>query len=400
VTTSPDGLKSRTLAKGVWKLCDENRQRVFLMRSQHQHKSSAFFFLAFVLTACFPLVASSAEKSLTRITIGISPFQDTLLPTIGKEKGWFESEGLDVVFKTLAWNAMMPAVASNAVDIATYNTTGIVAVYNKQPEITFWYPWNIFTQGAALMGRPNIGLKTMKNFEKEGMAHRDAVKSTVQQLKAKTIVTTMGSDMGKAVVMATGDNGLSRSDYKIIDMDPDQGLAAFISGTGDAYLGGIPQRTRLTKEGYLTLLSGPDIAPVPLNGWVTTKAFAEKNKESLLKLQHVMFRIIRYTNANQDVVAKAITDRLNQETGAKMTIAEFKRFWNEIENYPNNAAEVQKDILNQDGFAYWKRTWDNDNQYFVEIEKLIPIKVPYDAFWGDKVQKEYVEKYGDNETGF
>jgi hypothetical protein len=61
---------------------------------------------------------------------------------------------------------------------------------------------------------------------------------------------------------------------------------------------------------------------------------------------------------------------------------------------------VQKDILNQDGFAYWKRTWDNDNQYFVEIEKLIPIKVPYDAFWGDKVQKEYVEKYGDNETGF
>jgi len=370
------------------------------MRNQKNNKCPGLKLLAFASVLFFPLVATPVEKNLTRITIGISPFQDTLLPIIGKEKGWFEKEGLDVVFKTLAWNAMMPAVASNAVDLAVYNTTGVVAVYNKQPDITFWYPWNIFTQGAALMGRPNIGLKTVKDFEKEGMAHREAVKATVQQLKAKTVVTTMGSDMGKAVVIVTDDNGLSRSDYKIVDMDPDQGLAAFISGTGDAYLGGIPQRTRLTKEGYLTLLSGPDIAPVPLNGWVTTKEFAEKNKDSLLKIQHVMFKIIRYTNANQDDVAKTITDRLNQETGAKMTIADFKRFWNEIENYPNNAAEVQKEILDQSGFAYWKRTWDNDNKYFVEVDKLIPAKVPYDAFWGDEVQKEYVDKYGDNETGF
>jgi NitT/TauT family transport system substrate-binding protein len=378
----------------------KNYTKLLVMRNQHETKCFVFTMIAIVVVACFPLVASSAEKNLARITIGISPFQDTLLPMIGKEKGWFEDEGLDVAFKMLAWNAMMPAVASNAVDLAVYNTTGVVAVYNKQPDITFWYPWNIFTQGAALMGRPNIGLKTVKDFEKEGMAHREAVKATVQQLRAKTVVTTMGSDMGKAVVIVTDDNGLNRSDYKIIDMDPDQGLAAFISGTGDAYLGGIPQRTRLTKEGYLTLLSGPDIAPVPLNGWVTTKEFAEKNQESLLKVQHVMFKIIRYTNANQDEVAKLITDRLNQETGAKMTTADFKRFWNEIENYPSNAADVQKEILDSDGFAYWKRTWDNDNKYFVEVDKLIPAKVPYDAFWGDKVQKQYIEKYGDHETGF
>jgi ABC-type nitrate/sulfonate/bicarbonate transport system substrate-binding protein len=137
----------------------KNYTKLLLMRNQHENKCFVFKMLAIVVVACFPLVASSAEKNLARITIGISPFQDTLLPIIGKEKGWFESEGLDVVFKMLAWNAMMPAVASNGVDLAVYNTTGVVAVYNKQPDITFWYPWNIFTQGAALMGRPNIGPK-------------------------------------------------------------------------------------------------------------------------------------------------------------------------------------------------------------------------------------------------
>ncbi len=342
--------------------------------------------------------AGTWAQQAIKISIGISPFQDTLLPIIGQEKGWFKAEGLDVQFKTLAWNAIAPAVASGAVDVAVYNTTGVVAVYGKQPDMVFWYPWDIFTQGAALMGRPGKGLKSVSDFEKEGQSHREAVKSVASQLRSKTIVTTMGSDMGKAVVVMTANNGLSRDEFKIIDMDPDQGLAAFLSGTGDAYLGGIPQRTRLNKEGYLTLASGPDVAPVPLNGWVTTKPFASKNQDALLRLQNVMFRVIEYTNSHQDEVAQTITDRLNEETGAKMTDDEFKRFWNEIETYPKSPAEVSRDILAPTGFAYWKRTWDNDNAYFTDIDKLIPEKVPYDAFWGDQVQQLYVAKYGESTT--
>src|SRR5271166_544891 len=374
------------------------KQRRLLMK----YKDRCFALKVFtgLFAICLPMVAKAEEKNLTKISIGLSPFQDTLLPVIGKEKGWFEKEGLNVEFKTLAWNAIIPAVASSAIDVAVYNTTGVVSVFNKQPDILFWYPWDIFAKGAALMGRPNIGLKTVEDFEKEGMAHAEAVKATIQQLKSKLVITTMGSDMGKAVVEATRNNGLARDDFKIIDMDPDQWLAAFISGTGDAYLGGIPQRTRLNKEGYLTLVTGSDLAPVPLNGWITTKEFAEKNPEALLKLQHVMFKIIRYTDANQDEIAKAITDRLNTETGAKMSIEDFKRFWNEIEVYPKNAANVKKEILDDGGFANWKRTWDNDNYYFVEVDKLIPEKVPYDAFWGNKVQEQYIQKYGADETGF
>jgi len=357
---------------------------------------SALFY-AFCAAAAFFTSTARAQQP-TKISIGISPFQDTLLPIVGQEKGWFKEEGLDVQFKTLAWNAIAPAVASGAIDVAVYNTTGVVAVYSKQPDMVFWYPWNIFTQGAALMGRPGIGLKSVSDFEKEGKSHEEAVKAVASQLRGKTVVTTMGSDMGKAVVVMTASNGVPRDAFKIIDMDPDQGLAAFLSGTGDAYLGGIPQRTRLNKEGYLTLASGPDVAPVPLNGWVTTKPFATKNQDALLKLQNVMFRIIRYTNANQDETAKLITDRLNSETGAKMTTDEFKRFWNDIETYPKGPAEVARDILAPTGFAYWKRTWDNDNAYFTEIDKLIPQRVPYDAFWGDQVQQRYAALYGENDA--
>lgn len=339
-----------------------------------------------------------SNDSATKITIGISPFQDTLLPIIGEEKGWFEEEGLDVTFQTTAWNSVMTSLASDSIDVAVYNTTGVVSTHSKIEDAVFLYPWNIFTEGQALMGRPGIGLKTVEDFEAEGMSHEEAVKETVQQLKGKTVITTMGSDMGKSVVEATENNGLSRDDFEIIDMDPDQGLAAFISGSGDVYLGGIPQRTRLEQDDYLTMMVGPDLAPVPINGWVTKQGFVDENEEALLKLQHVMFKIIRYTEDNMDEVGQLITDKLNSETGAGMTVEEFERYFTQYEDFTGNAAEVEKNILSEDGFGYWKNTWDNDNKYFYEVDELIPEEVPYDAFIGDEFHQKYIEKYSADES--
>lgn len=343
---------------------------------------------------------NESKEELTKITIGVSPFQDTLLPIIGEEKGWFEEEGLDVSFEMLAWNAVMPALASGSVDVAVYNTTGIVSGHNKMEEAIFLYPWNIFTEGQAMMGRPAVGFKTVEDFEAEGMSHEDAVKETALQLKGKTIVTTMGSDMGKSVIEVTENNGIAREDFEVIDMDPDQGLAAFISGTGDAYVGGIPQRTRLEKEGYTTMLVGPDLAPVPINGWISTDSFTKENEEALLKLQHVMFKVIRYTEENMEEVGNIITDKINSETGAGMTVDQFEKYFTEIEDFPGNAALVNENILDEKGFGYWKRTWDNDNKYFVEVDKLIPKEVPYSAFKGEEFQQKYLDKYGADESGY
>lgn len=341
--------------------------------------------------------APDSAAPLTKIRIGLSPFQDTLLPIIGQEKGWFAEAGLDVQFETLAWNSIIPALASKSVDIAVYNTTGVVAVYGQMNDLVFLYPWNIFAEGQALMGRDNAGIKTVKDFENEGKDHKTAVFDTIQQLKGKTVITTKGTDMGKAVMEACENNGLTDADYQIIDMDPDQGLAAFISGSGDFYLGGIPQRNRLESEGYLTMVVGADLVPVPINGWVTTKSFAAENEDALLRLQNVMFKIIRYTRENTDEVGKIITDKLNAETGSAMSLDQFKMFFTKIEDYTANAAETNEKILDPSGYAYWQKIWDNDNKYFVEVDKTIKEAVPYDAFMGDIFQQKYIAKYGADE---
>ncbi len=358
--------------------------------------------VAMLLVAVFALAfvgsGMSGEKK-TKIRIGVSPFQDTLLPIVGQAKGWYEEAGLDVEFEYLAWNAITPALASNSIDVAVYNTTGVTAVHAQIDDIVFLYPWNIFAEGQALMGRPNAGLKSVKDFEAAGSDRKAAVKAAIQQLKGKTIITTKGTDMGKAVVEACSTNGLTEDDYTIIDMDTDQGLAAFLSGSGDFYLGGIPQRSRLETEGFMAIAVGADLVPVPINGWITTKTFYNANADAMLRLQNVLFRIVRYTRANINEIGKLITDKLNSETGSQMTIDQFIKFFTQIEDFTGNAKETQEKMLSPDGYAYWKKLWDNDNRYFVEVDKLLAKPVPYSAFMGDEFQKAYVKKYGEDESG-
>lgn len=354
--------------------------------------------LAVALTAVMFGAVGAGET--TKIRIGVSPFQDTLLPIVGQDKGWYKEAGLDIEFVYLSWNAIIPAIASNSIDVAVYNTTGVTAVHNQLEDIVFLYPWNIFAEGQALMARPGKGVKTVIDFEAEGKDRKAAVFAAIQQLKGKTVISTKGTDMGKAVMDAAANNGLSVDDYTLIDMDTDQGLAAYLSGSGDFYLGGIPQRSRLETEGFVAVAVGADLVPVPLNGWITTKSFYNANTDAMLRLQNVMFRIIRYTKANVKEIGDLITTRLNQETGSEMTVDQFVKFITQIEDFTGDAKETLDKILSPNSYAYWKLLWDNDNKYYVDVDKLLTEPVPYSVFMGDEFQKAYVAKYGLTERGF
>lgn len=343
---------------------------------------------------------ASAPAETTSLTLGISPFQDTMLPIIAQEKGWFADNGLEVELTTLAWDAVMPAVASGSVDVAINNTTGVVTVANRSPEVIYWYGWNPFTEGSALMGRPELDLQTVDELEAEGVPSDEARQQVFSQLEGRTVVTTMGTDMGKQVTAALDTSGIDRSQVEIVDMNPDQGLAAFLSGTGDVYLGGIPQRTRATAEGMEVVASGPDLAPPPINGFVTTSSYAEANEDAMLRLMNVMFRIVRFCNDNTEECGEIITDRLNQETGAELTVDGFVDFWQNFENYAGNAAEVDEIILSDDGYSYWMETWDGDNAFLLETEPDASEVSADEHFWGAQVQEAYIAKYGEDETGY
>lgn len=340
------------------------------------------------------------SDGLTKITVGISPFQDTYLPIIGEEQGWFEEAGLEVELKSLAWNGITPALISGDVDMAVNNTTGVVSIANSDPDIVYAYGWNPFTEGSALMIREDGDLKTIDELESELGDREQAREAMVESLEGKTIVTTLSTDMGKQINDALASVGMDEDDVEFVDMDPDAGLAAFLTGTGDAYLGGVPQRSKALDEGMEVALAGPELAPPPINGLMTKRGYVENNEEEMLAFLNVMHRIVRYCDAETDACGTAVTDRLNEETAAGLTLDGFKEYWQNIELYAGNAAEANEMILDEDGVAYWKDTWDSDNAYLVDTG-AIPAEVDAsEHFLMQVVWDAYVERYGEDESGY
>jgi len=362
--------------------------------------------LALLLSACSSTgpgdtpSSSDGTAAPTKVTVGISPFQDTYLPIIGQDEGWFAEAGLDVELKSLAWNSVMPALISGDVDLAVFNTTGVVSVANADPDVVYAYGWNPFTQGSALMIRPGSGLRSIEDLEAELGDHDEARTAAVEQLAGKTVVTTLGTDMGKQISDALASVGMSDDDVTFVDMDTDAGLAAFLSGTGDAYLGGVPQRATALANGMEIGLAGPDLAAPPINGVVTKRQYVTEHEDALLAFLNVMHRIIRYCDAETDACGTTITDRLNEETAAGLTLDGFKDYWQNIELYAGNAQAAHDLILAEDGVAYWADTWDSDNAYLVDT-KAIPAEVPADDhFLMPDVWDAYVAAYGADESGY
>lgn len=352
------------------------------------------------LTGCAGSGPTESTDGLTQITVGISPFQDTYLPIIGQDEGWFEEAGLDVELTSLAWNATMPALISGDADIVVNNTTGVVSTANADPEVVYAYGWNPFTEGSALMVRPDGDIAPIDEVAETAPDRDDARTEVVESLRGKTIVTTLATDMGAQINNALTSVGMSADDVSFVDMDPDAGLAAFLSGTGDAYLGGVPQRGRALEEGMLIGLSGPDLAAPPINGALTTRTFVDENQEALLAFIDVMHRIIRYCDAETDACGQTITDRLNAETAAGLTVDGFNEYWQNIELYAPNAQSASDMILAEDGVAYWQTTWDNDNAYLFGNGD-IPAEVDADEhFLMPEVWQAYVDEYGADQTDY
>ena len=363
---------------------------------------STRLYLVLALSIMASLLACTddpSRPSLTKVRYGVSPFQDTLIPILGKEKGWYAEEGLDVQFRILGWTEVQEALSSaaeNRIDVGINNISSVIATHHNNPELVYYYGFNTFDNGFALIIRPDGPMNPIAHYLQQGLPRADAVRRTAQQLKDRTVITTSNTDMEQGVAAAARRGGLDfNDDVKIINLNPDEGLAAFLTGEGDAYIGGIPQRTRATKEGMIEMLTGADLGPPPINGMVTTLSYMNENEEVLLKLLRVWFRIVRHIDSNTDDGAAVIVRILNENSAANFTVDDFKRFWNNYEHYPPDAQAIEDQILSPSGGNYWKARWDDTNTYFHDIVRVTPEPVqPADAFFMVAAHQRFLEKYG------
>lgn len=331
------------------------------------------------------------------IVYGISPYQDTILPIVAEKKGWYVQEGLKVKLKVLPWGAVMNALASGSVDVAIQNFNSFQASYEninlQGGDVVFYYPLFVF-KGAAIIIRGDGKIKPLSEVSKSYPHDREkAIMEIAKQLAGKTVITTKGTEMEQIVLAAIKKAGLNADkDVKIIHAEPDDGLNAFISGTGDAYSGGVTERTEASRHGAIIMLESADLNPPVIDGLVTTEHFARDHEEELLKLIALWYKTIDFMEKDLDENSKIVIEYLSTVSSTRYSVEEYKYTWFNTEVYPKNSTEMNDQVLSETALYYWKQSW-NANNKFLLAEKKVKNPVPYAAFWGEEVHATYSTEY-------
>ena len=346
-----------------------------------------------VLSAC------TTKGAGTKVKMAVPAYQDSLVILYGKQAGWFAEEGIDIDFVILEIDEIQEALAAgpNAGAHVVWSTIANTMVASaRNANVRYIYPWNTFDEGFALSARPNGPLKPIDAFLTPGLPRVEAIKRTAAQLRGKTVITTSKTDIEQAVASAAARGGLDfKRDVKVINLPPNEGLAAFLSGEGDAYMGGIPQRDRAHEEGMIEVLAGHDLGPGPINGLVTSASYAKDNQDVLLKIMKVWFRIVSFGNKQTTELGNFVVGELNHRSAANFDLRDFKRAWQGLEKFVDSPQYAQRDIFSPTGKNYWRRNWDDCNRYFHDITGALPRDIsPNGLFLAEQFHGQFLKEYG------
>jgi taurine transport system substrate-binding protein len=167
-------------------------------------------------------------------------------------------------------------------------------------------------------------------FDVIGKAEALAVKggiNSIADLKGKTIATPFASTSHYSLLAALEEAGLSESDVKVIDSEPDAILAAWQQGDIDGAYVWNPVLAKLTADGGKVLVTSEDLSKKGKTTYdlaVVTTSFATKYPAAVqIWLDQQNAAITKIRN-DADSAAKSIAAELNiPEADAKQQLSEL-----------------------------------------------------------------------------
>lgn len=346
--------------------------------------------------------AASGSGELQKVRLGVAPFQDLLSVYIGIEKGWYEEEGLDLEATNVELQEAGEALVGGSVDMASMCDVDALVKAPQAPDLRFSNPAYIFL-GSALIVRPDSGMKTYEEFIDEGMDHDAAVAAVGAQLKGKTAIAVGNSDQELAIIVTAQKGGMDnpKKEMKFVDLEANEGLAAFLAGEGDVYNGGLPQRNRALKEGMKTLIGAADLRPegVIHCGFGTTQKFLDENMDVAVKFQRVWYRIQQAIADDPDGTFPIIRDELNERTGAEITVDELKDIWNNLELFPTSDKEMSEQILTEGGEYHWEDRFAYAKEYYTKAGSITGDYNLDDVYAYPELSEAYAKAYPDDAAG-
>ena len=333
------------------------------------------------------MLFTESKKELT-VRYGITPYQDSALPVVAHQLGWYEQDHIDVELVPVTWGEVVNALVGGAIDVAIYNFNSFQPPYENaakgRNKPVFYCPFYVF-KGQAIMVHGDSGIEPLKDVEGEPKGNRDKrVVWTAKQLKGKRVAITKGTELEQIVLAALGKAGLdSEKDVRLIHSSPEDALAAFLAKDVDAFAAGLTERVEARRHGAVELLVTADVMLPVIDGIVTTESFARNAPEILDKLVQIWMKTIRFMEKDLGSNSKHILQYLAKAASTKYSREEYQVAWT-FNIFPKTAPEANALFNDESSPYFWKVSWDKNNEFLVKQRKTSQ-PVPHSAYWGETV---------------
>ena len=316
------------------------------------------------------------EEAPTPVRVAMTPFFDYQFFPVADELGWDEELGLDLQFTWLTQSGpSIEALVNGSVD--TVNTCVVCnfPFYESVPELTDFLTVNQF-KGFVLIGREGAA-RTYEDFLAELGDPAAAQVATLEQVRGKTF--PMYSANYETLLKATlGQAGMTLDDVTIINLPDDEKAAlAFIGGTGDFYMGGLPSEINILQNhpDEFELIGGSEILG-PAGLWysqvASSKAWLDANPEAALAIMALAYRYNRYINEQRDTVFPIVVSAMNEHSGVGTTVEDLSFIFDnflDFRSYQDDATTT----YNPDSDLYW----GDSAEYYVDQSSDLPEGADY-----------------------
>jgi NitT/TauT family transport system substrate-binding protein len=294
------------------------------------------------------LAIPGGAQQTTPIGVSYQPALYWSLPYyIASEKGWWKEVGLEPQFSTFPSGApQMAAAGAKSWDVGG---TGSAPA----------------TLGAQRFDILTIGITNDESIGNAVMARKDeaeAIRKNPQSLKGKQMLLTTNSTGEFAALACLAKWGLGGKDMQIVNLNQQEIISAFATGTGA--LAGVWAPNIYTLEertGAQHICSGRDVDVTIPGALVVRRVYAEQSPDKVAAYLAVYLRAIAWEKAHRDETIKLMKE-FYQKTGVNLPEKYLAR---EIDTRPTFTLDEQLKLFDR------SRGTSDVDQWFTKLGEYL-----------------------------
>lgn len=302
--------------------------------------------------------SSGSKGNLVTIKIASGPYLDYQPWTLAHELGYDKQQGLNLeITNFTVFNTGMSEMARGDANAVVSCNECNFPLYKSIPTLANWLITNQF-KGFIVVGRSGHTQTYDQLAAKVGPAQ--AKRQILMSFRGKTFVMDRALRIG-IIEGGISQVGLPPSAIKIANFSSDaQGAFAFLRGTGDYYIGALPQEAKLlfSSGGQYVNVGGEGLlGPAAL--WYSTMAATQPwlsaNQSVVYKLMAVWYRTMKYIAEKPAQAWPILTNSLNSASKTSFSVAKVKFLGTTLNGF-FTLDQAKSLIYNPSSPLYWRNS--------------------------------------------